>query len=136
MREGIVNSTCLVMHRVGGASGLCRSLPCAIDQARLRIEVLKRVSGIVQIWLTKDGYGTPQDDWSKGDICLAAYRVRTYSLILPNCKNWRHPVRSFRFSDQTESILPPVWATSQELAPIPSSMKVELACSSLPGMLE
>jgi hypothetical protein len=39
--------------------------PCAIDQARLRIEVLKRVPGIARIWLTKDGYGTPQDDWSK-----------------------------------------------------------------------
>ena len=40
--------------------------PCVIDQARLRIEVLKRVPGLVRIWLTKDGYGVPLDDWSKG----------------------------------------------------------------------
>jgi hypothetical protein len=40
--------------------------PCAIDQARRRIEVLKRVPGLVRIWLTKDGYGVSLDDWSKG----------------------------------------------------------------------
>jgi hypothetical protein len=40
--------------------------PCPINQARLRIEVLKRVPRLVRIWLTKDGYGTPQDDWSRG----------------------------------------------------------------------
>lgn len=40
--------------------------PCAIDQARRRIEVLKRVPNLVRIWLTKDGYDVPQDNWSKG----------------------------------------------------------------------
>ncbi|HEY6411403.1 MAG TPA: hypothetical protein VIY29_28420, partial [Ktedonobacteraceae bacterium] len=40
--------------------------PCPIDQARRRIEVLKRVPGLVRIWLTKDGYGVALDDWSKG----------------------------------------------------------------------
>jgi len=36
---------------------------CAIDQARRRIEVLKQVPGFTQIWLTKNGYGTPRDNW-------------------------------------------------------------------------
>jgi hypothetical protein len=40
--------------------------PCPIDQARRRIEVLKRVPGLVRIWLTKDGDSVSLDDWSKG----------------------------------------------------------------------
>jgi len=38
---------------------------CPIDQARLRIEALKQVPGFTRIWLTKNGYGTPQDDWQQ-----------------------------------------------------------------------
>lgn len=40
---------------------------CTIDQARRRIEVLKQVPGLSRIWLTKNGYGTPQDDWQRKD---------------------------------------------------------------------
>jgi hypothetical protein len=38
---------------------------CPIDQARRRIEALKQVPGLSRIWLTKNGYGTPQDDWQR-----------------------------------------------------------------------
>jgi hypothetical protein len=38
---------------------------CPIDQARRRIEALKQVPDLNRIWLTKNGYGTPQDDWQR-----------------------------------------------------------------------
>ncbi len=38
---------------------------CPIDQARRRIEILKQVPGLSRIWLTKNGYGTLQDDWQR-----------------------------------------------------------------------
>lgn len=40
---------------------------CAIDQARQRVAVLKQVPGFTRIWLTKNGYDTPQDDWQRKD---------------------------------------------------------------------
>lgn len=40
---------------------------CPIDQGRRRIEALKQVPGLSRIWLTKNGYGTPQDDWQRKD---------------------------------------------------------------------
>jgi len=40
---------------------------CPIYQARRRIEALKQVSGLSRIWLTKNGYGTSQDDWQWKD---------------------------------------------------------------------
>lgn len=41
------------------------SSACPIDQARRRIEALKQVPGFARIWLTKNGYGTRQDDWRR-----------------------------------------------------------------------
>ena len=38
---------------------------CAIDQARRRIEALKQVPGFTRIWLTKNGYDTPRDNWQR-----------------------------------------------------------------------
>jgi hypothetical protein len=50
---------CLV-HQIFAAT-------CPIDQVRRRIEAFKQVPGLVQIWLTKNGYGTPQDDWQRNN---------------------------------------------------------------------
>jgi hypothetical protein len=41
------------------------AVACPIDRARRRIEVLKQVPGLSRIWLTKNGYSTPQDDWQR-----------------------------------------------------------------------
>lgn len=38
---------------------------CAIDQARQRVAALKQVPGFTRIWLTKNGYSMPQDDWQQ-----------------------------------------------------------------------
>jgi hypothetical protein len=38
---------------------------CPIETARRRIEVLKQVPKLSRIWLTKNGYGTSQDDWQR-----------------------------------------------------------------------
>jgi hypothetical protein len=43
------------------------AVACPIDQARRRIEALKQVAGFTRIWLTKNGYSTPQDDWQRKD---------------------------------------------------------------------
>lgn len=40
---------------------------CPIDQARRRIEMLKQVPCLSRIWLTKNGYGTLQNDWQRKD---------------------------------------------------------------------
>lgn len=52
------NEPCCPVHQVFAAA-------CPIDQARRRIEALKQVPELSRIWLTKNGYGTPQDDWQR-----------------------------------------------------------------------
>jgi hypothetical protein len=41
------------------------AVACPIDQVRRRIEALKQVPEFTRIWLTKNGYDTPQDDWQR-----------------------------------------------------------------------
>jgi hypothetical protein len=58
MRKSQKNEQQCPVHQVFAAA-------CPIDQARQRIEALKQVPGLTRIWLMKNGYGTPQDDWQR-----------------------------------------------------------------------